>query len=368
MILTDISDLKKVELEITSNCNAACPGCARTDAAIDGTLKVQDFSFADLKRIFPPNSYQGVEFKFCGVLGDPAIHPEFAEMLEYLLLCGAVCSISTNGAVGTADMWRKIGQLCHDHEKRFHLHWCIDGHEQTNHIYRVNTKWKVLERNMNAFVETVGEYVYRAKWVFIVFDHNEHELEATREHAKRLGFNFATRTGMRNSFHQWTAKIKKKDHKQKKVVTTEKVITTTGKKEHSKVEQVKELDKFIAKENKTEKETVEVLQTIQCKYIHEGEIFIAANLTMWPCCFLSDWAAKGNDNINEKLAEYGTGWNSLKDKSITEIMQHPWYKKILGDSWNPTHPKHLKRCIRTCAYNKAYHNEIRDENEKVEAI
>ena len=26
----NIDSIKKVELEITSNCNAACPGCART--------------------------------------------------------------------------------------------------------------------------------------------------------------------------------------------------------------------------------------------------------------------------------------------------------------------------------------------------
>jgi len=364
----DITQLKKVELEITSDCNAACPGCQRTSLNNVGKLKVQDFSFADLKRIFPPNNYQGIEFKFCGVLGDPAIHPEFAEMLEYLLLCGGTCSISTNGAVGTEDMWRKIGQLCHDHEKRFHLHWCIDGHEQTNHIYRVNTKWKVLERNMNAFVETVGEYVYRAKWVFIVFDHNEYEIETAREHAKRLGFNFATRTGMRNSFQKWIAELPQKVvvNNKKKVVKVEKVITTTGAKEHSKVEQVKKLDDFIAKENKTQKETVEVLQTIQCKYIHEGEIFIAADQTMWPCCFLSDSSTNNKEKINDKMHEYGDGWNSLQDKSINEVMQHPWFDKILTDSWDPNHSKHLPRCIRTCAYNKAYHNEI-NHNDKVTA-
>ena len=359
----DITQLKKVELEITSNCNAACPGCARTIAVANGSLEPQgeDFTLDDLKRMFPPGNYTGVEFKFCGVLGDPAIHPQFADMLEYLLENEGMCSISTNGAVGTADMWRRLGALCKKYQKRFHLHWCIDGHKETNHIYRVNTVWKVLERNMNAFVETVGEYTYRAKWVYIVFDHNEHEVDAARQHAERLGFNFATRTGMRNSFHQWTAQIKKKDHEKKKVVTTTKVITTTGKKEHSKVEQVKELDKFIANENKTKEETFKIENSIQCKYVHEAEIFISADQTMWPCCFLADWGRKNNDNILDKLAEYGTGWNSLKDKSVTEIMQHPWFEKILADSWDPSHPKHLKRCIRTCAYNKAYHNELIDE-------
>lgn len=354
----DISQLNKVELEITSDCNAACPGCARTDAVRDGSLVVTHFTLDDLKRLFAPEHCVGVEFKFCGVLGDPAIHPQFVEMLEYLLESGGRTSISTNGAVGTADMWRRIGELCAQHQKRFHLHWCIDGHEQTNHIYRVNTKWAVLERNMNAFCETAGEYVYRAKWVFIVFDHNEHELDAARAHAERLGFQFATRTGMRNSFHEWTAKIGKKNQK------IEKKITTTGAKEHSKVAEVKKLDTFIAKAEKTDEEISNIVKTIQCKYVHEGEIFISATQRMWPCCFLADWGRRNKEGIVDKLSEYGGDWNNLTKHSITEIMNHPWYTTILEESWNSKHPKHLPRCVRTCAYNKAYHNELRDEKTK----
>ena len=47
--------LRKVELEITSDCNAACPGCART--LNKDLLTIQSFTFEDLKRIFPPADY-----------------------------------------------------------------------------------------------------------------------------------------------------------------------------------------------------------------------------------------------------------------------------------------------------------------------
>ena len=79
---------------------------------------------------------------------------------------------------------------------------------------------------------------------------------------------------------------------------------------------------------------------------------------MWPCCFLWDSAFKNKENILNKLSEYQTGWNSLKTNSIDTVLQHPWFSKILGESWNPNHEKHLPRCIKTCAYHKAYHNEI----------
>ena len=350
----DINDIHKVELEITSDCNAACPGCARTDAIRKGILEVTDFSLSDLQRMFPPEHCKK-KFKLCGVLGDPAIHPQFVEMLQYLLQNGGYVHISTNGAVGTADMWKRVGALAQQYEHNFHCSFCIDGHKETNHIYRVNTKWNVLERNLNAFVETAKDQSFRANWVFIVFDHNEHELETARDHAQRLGMKFATRTGMRNSFHTWVAELGKKNEK------TKKEITTTGSKEHSKKEQVKKLDEFIAKEEKSEQETQQVLQTIQCKLVHEGEIFISAQQTMWPCCFLSDWWGKGKEEIREKLSEYGNDWNDLRVHSIDEILAHPWFDKILAESWDPQHSKHLPRCIRTCAYNKAYHNELKVE-------
>lgn len=384
----NIDNIHKIELEITSDCNAACPGCARTQNL--DILDIDSFGVADIKRLFPNERYiKDKQFKFCGVLGDPALNKECVDMVEYLSTQGGFCQLSTNGAYQTADWWRKLGELSKQ-TKNVEVNFCVDGHKETNHIYRVNTNWKVLDRNMQAYSEG-GEGLAKATWIFIVFDHNEYELEAARQHAKDLNFSFATRTGMRNSYHDWVAEIKKKDKEKKALVTEEKTITTTGNKAHSQLEKVRELDSFIQeytgqkitkstnkstgpsrkpivvpKPPKIEPELVakareEILPTIKCKLIHEGEIFISAKQEMWPCCFLSDSAFKNKENILGKLQMYQTGWNSLKDKSIDEVLQHPWFDKILGESWSPDHIQHLPRCIRTCAYNKAYHNEIKVE-------
>ena len=343
--------LKKVELEITSDCNAACPGCART--LNTDKLKIQSFTFDDLKRIFPAGDYSGVEFKFCGVLGDPIVNPDCLKMIEWLVYNGGYCEISTNGGYNTAEWWSRLGQVAAAYPGKLHIHFAIDGHRETNHIYRVNTKWNIVERNIAAFAETAPEK--HATWIYIIFDHNEHELETAKTHADVLGFEFATRTGMRNSYHNWIAKLGKKSNQ------VEKKITTTGSKEHSKKDVVKSLDKFIKnyKSNNVNKnETNEIINSIVCKYIHENEIFIASNQTMWPCCFLWDSAFKNSENIVDKLNEFEPNWNSLQHHSIDEIQQHPWFQELLSASWNPTHELHFSRCIRTCAKNKAYHNEI----------
>jgi len=350
----NIKNIKKVELEITSNCNASCPGCARTQHPEH--LNIETFGLSDLKRIFPSREYiEGKQFKFCGVLGDPAFNPECVDMVDYLTANGAYCQLSTNGGIQTAEWWTRLGQI----SKQTGLVdtvFCVDGHKKTNHIYRVNTVFEVIDRNMTAYSKAGGV----GTWMFIIFDHNESELEIAEAHANSLGFKFATRTGMRNSLHDWTAQIKKKENG--KLVQKEVVITTTGDKEHSKKDKIKELDNFITayKTNMLDEEVKnKVLSSIKCKLVHEGEFFIASNQTLWPCCFLWDSNFKNKENIVEKLAEYGNEWNSLKHHTIDEILAHPWFAEILGASWDPEHNKHFTRCIRTCAYDKAYQNEIK---------
>jgi MoaA/NifB/PqqE/SkfB family radical SAM enzyme len=355
----NIDNIKKVELEITSNCNAACPGCARTQNS--DILEIHSFGLEDLVRMFPtPRHIQGKEFKFCGVLGDPIANKECYGMIEYLVSNNGYCQISTNGGLNSTTWWSKLGEL----SKKTNLvdvNFCVDGHKETNHIYRVNTLFSVIEKNMAAYSQAQGQ----ATWIYIVFDHNEHELTTAQHHAEQLGFKFATRTGMRNSYHNWVAEIRNKDKTKEQVV-----ITTTGSKEHSKKNLVKDLDKFISTYNKgmfmlpiVDKKQ-EILNSITCKLVHEGEIFIASNQTMWPCCFLWDSMFKNKESIVEKLNEYSEGWNSLRNYTIDEVLAHPWFDHILAESWNPAHAKHFIRCIRTCAYNKAYQNEINYVNKE----
>ena len=357
----NITDIKKIELEITSACNAACPGCARTQNL--DILEIKSMSLNDIKRLFPTIDYiKDKQFKFCGVLGDPILNKDCLNMIEYISTQGGKCEVSTNGGYQNINWWSKLGKLSAE-TGNINIHFCVDGHRETNHIYRVNTVFNVIERNMQAYANG-GAGNARATWIFIVFDHNEHELEAAKIHAKNLGFNFAIRTGMRNSYKPWVAKIKSKNAKTKKMEINKHIITTTGDKEHAKVKEVKSLEKFVKDYRNNEVDTDqinEVISTVSCKFLHQGEIFISADLKLWPCCFLWDSYFKNKENIREKLSEYPKAWNDLTLHSIEEIMQHEWFKKVLQESWYPNHKKHLARCILTCGHKQAYHNEIKVE-------
>lgn len=99
-----------------------------------------------------------------------------------------------------------------------------------------------------------------------------------------------------------------------------------------------------------------LVKTIKCKYVHEQEMFIASDNTLWPCCFL--WTEQVSVGSINKLSKYEPGWNSLKLHSIDEILQHPWYQGELEESWDPSHPMHIPRCMINCALNRVMQNEI----------
>jgi hypothetical protein len=60
----------------------------------------------------------------------------------------------------------------------------FEGLEDTNHLYRQKVKWERVMENAKAFIDRGGH----AKWDFIVFKHNEHQVDEARQLAMDMGF------------------------------------------------------------------------------------------------------------------------------------------------------------------------------------
>ena len=179
-----IRSIKHLHLEITNRCNAACPSCPRTGPNTKKQLADhmvtagwKDLSLEDIKEIHKHTPYI-TRVNLCGNFGDPAAAPDFFKIVEYFVDNKIRVIISTNGGLRTPFLWASIaGPLV---LAQFH----IDGDEDTNHMYRVGTRFDKIMANAKGFIDAGGQ----ANWTFIPFAHNEHVIDKCEKMLMEMGF------------------------------------------------------------------------------------------------------------------------------------------------------------------------------------
>jgi MoaA/NifB/PqqE/SkfB family radical SAM enzyme len=330
-------NIKKYELEITANCNAECPLCARTEMGLP-LRGNKEITLENIKHIFPTSeSCDGKEFKLCGVLGDPIINSECLEICEYLSSQGGNINMSTNGGYQNEEWWTKLAKI-----KNLYVDFSVDGFKDTNHIYRVNVNWSTLERNMRAYMGAGG----KANWVFIPFDHNEDDYEKAKSLAQELGMKFIRRTSGRNEFN--------KDRKHKPRKAEEVKLNNSKKLPHNDLDKLKEI--YTSKDPKV---VDEIVHTLSCQHYEEPEAFVASDMTLWPCCFLYGDSIHMYEQITQTTDR---DFNNLSKHSISDILQTEFYQS-LKSRWYASHPAHLRKCIRACGLKGIYKNKkVHDTN------
>ena len=175
-------EIKQVHVEPSQKCQASCPMCDRNKngGEVNQYLTNADLSLEDVKKIFPkPFVKQLHNMYFCGNHGDPIFCPELYEICKWLKEVNPSISLSitTNGGARGVAWWTKIAKVVNQ------VIFSVDGLEDTNHLYRQGVAWKNVEANMEAFCDAGG----KAIWTFLVFRHNEHQVEEARGWAKMIG-------------------------------------------------------------------------------------------------------------------------------------------------------------------------------------
>ena len=169
-----------------------------------------------------------------------------------------------------ADWWKELAFILGGRGK---VQFSVDGLEDTNHLYRVNVNWKKIEEAMDVFTQAGGKGV----WVYLVFEHNEHQVEEAEQMAKLFGFKF-----VRKKTGRWVQSYKGKKI-DKKVTTKGNEIKPATKPEHQN-KSVNKYDRLV----KTHGSFQEYLdQTpIKCKSLITNEIYISAEGLVTPCLSL----------------------------------------------------------------------------------
>jgi len=194
--MIDLSTVKWLQVEATSKCNAWCPGCSRNKngyGLADG-LVVEDLKserFAEVIGMMP--NLQVVDF--CGTFGDAIAASNIIELTE-IAKAAPEMLLRTNGSLRNEDWWREYAKQLEGH--KHNVWFCLDGLEDTHHIYRQGTDYHKILRNATAFIEAGGH----ATWQFIPFAHNEHQIKDCLRLSQKLGFKrFELYKRVRNNFN-----------------------------------------------------------------------------------------------------------------------------------------------------------------------
>lgn len=180
-------NLIQLHIELSNACNAACPMCVRfhkNSPLIRPDLEIGQITLDLFKKYFPNEMLKNVKLiLFCGVHGDPGVARDTYEICKHIAETSPKTKImmNTNAGMRTPDWWDKLGKLFSEN-KEWLMTFSVDGLEDTNHLYRRNVVWHKLEANIKAFTK----HSPKSAWDFLIFKHNEHQLEEARERCKEF--------------------------------------------------------------------------------------------------------------------------------------------------------------------------------------
>lgn len=351
-----LHDIIRAHVELSTRCNARCPMCMRNYRGSDynGGYPLIELSLQDFQHIFqdkllaqlrpPPMPNDGFKHRqhqfygvmFNGNLGDFAMAHDALPIVEYLVDHQISVRINTNGSLRTPDWWAKFAL------PGVEVGFDIDGLEDTHHLYRQDTNWQRIINNARALIAAGGH----ATWRFIPFDHNRHQEQQCREMSIDLGFKqFENIYDGRDrgptfhrdgSFSHW--------------------IGIRGPTESAEPPDIKPMLQnhitwFDHRTVRSEKDTL--VLDMQCQHKIQKEIYIAADGSVYPCCFLGFYPKTMHHPGNQQLKELVRENNAL-EYDLEHCMN--WFGSV-EETWQRDNVAagRLYTCVNTC--NRASKND-----------
>lgn len=170
---------RSINLELTTRCTLGCPRCLRT--IHPEIFDVQDMNLVVIDRITDRADLDTISL--CGTYGDPIYHRHFHDAVQIMVDKGLDVYVATNGSHRSLKWWEQTVDILS--QTNSEITFSVDGLSDTNHLYRVNSKWDHIERAMRYCAPRI-----KTKWKFIVFKHNQHQIEEAAELARTIGVEF----------------------------------------------------------------------------------------------------------------------------------------------------------------------------------
>lgn len=356
-------NIRTLHVELTDKCNAACPMCVRnvSGGPDNPYLPKKEISLELFKSSFTPQFLSQMDrIYFCGNYGDPALGKDLIPILEYIRATKPeiVLGMNTNGGVGSPALWARLGSILNRE-----LDYCtfsIDGLEDTNHIHRRHVRWTHVMQSVKAFIAAGGN----AKWDYLIFKHNEHQVEEARKLSQEMGFKefIAKKTGRfvyfldnlrveafpvynENMELEYFLEPPSEENSNKVVnqmMTAKALAMRQGKKFsidlEKKIPRAEGLsERFHQADNEENIYTSKA--NIRCRVLKDNSIFVSSEGLVFPCC----WTAfpintywDNNDSLQLRELITRTGGREkidLNHTALKDIIEGDFFRTI-SQSWS----------------------------------
>lgn len=307
---------RELHIELTERCNAACPMCGRfTSDGLEQTfLANREISIGEFRAHFPPELLRSLfTVRLCGNFGDPAVARDVQPVLEYVRSSAPSLQIvmHTNGASRNERWWYEAGRFFQARGSA--VLFAIDGLGDAHSVYRRRTTFEKVFQNASSFIRGGGN----AHWVFLVFEHNEHQVEAARELARQTGFFQFTlkrtkRFGGRDGSVSWQREYR--DARDGSLLR----IRAPRQTRHRN-------PRLLSLERGTGGE-VQAEIPVKCRAHESRSVYISAGGYVFPCCWLGAESASAAESSRTRwleLVENAGGGESLdlRRQTLREILR-----------------------------------------------
>jgi len=339
-------NISQIEIELTTRCNASCPQCTRNyyGGKTWPSLPLVDLDLNIMKSQITDDFLANMkEIRLCGTYGDPCTRTDLIKIVKWLKSAStAQIAIRTNGSLRNEKWWKDLAQVMDPSDI---VYFGIDGLEDTNHLYRIGTNWQKIINNAKSFIENGGNAV----WSYIVFEHNQHQVEQAELLSQQLGFNgFATKITSRfmDKQHKLVDKTPVMNKKERVIrwlkPATDNRYYNNGYDDYN----------LITKQYNGYNNYLKSVD-INCMAQHTNLIYISAEGYVLPCGWLLDrlygYEAESHPDRQKliNLIESNGGFDSinLKYNKIENIVNNSVFTAV-EKSWSNEH--RLERCAHQC--------------------
>lgn len=325
--MINIQDIKLIDIETTSYCNLHCPQCDRFDRSgkENKYMNQEHLDFARVSKNLNLDKLINLQQVLLeGDHGDPVMHPEIEKFIDFFKNVGTV-NLVTNGSLRSEKWWESLAKF-----KNLTVSFSIDGLEDTLATYRINANFDKIIDNARAFIHAGGNAV----WKYIIFHHNQHQVDRAYQLSKELGFKkFVTLTSDRNFYDNNDFPVYLDGVYQNRNL---KIASMLPPRQDTKTIMIQKLNSL-------------EFQPITCSWAAHGKIYIDYIGNLIPCCMTSGlmWRKDISGQLWQKIVGDQCSIN-LYHHELSEILESDFYKNRLSKSLQSIKTVH-HACVGNCS-------------------